>query len=63
MKVSVTENKELLDLVKELHKYNIVLSDYENNTIITPDKKLIFIDHDNFGIDDLIIDSENKFLR
>lgn len=62
-KKSIELLKQLSADIKELHKYNIVLSDYENNTIITPDKKLIFIDHDNFGIDDLIIDSENKFLR
>ena len=62
-KKSIEILKQLSTDLKKLHEYNIVLADYENNTILTPDKKLIFIDHDNFGIDDLIIDSENKFLR
>lgn len=62
-KKSIELLKKLSIELKELHKYNIVLSDYENNTLLTPNKKLIFIDHDNFGIDDLPIDNENKFLR
>lgn len=62
-KKSIELLKQLSSDLKEIHKYNIILSDYENNTLLTPDKKLIFIDHDNFGVDDLVIDNENKFLK
>ena len=62
-KKSIELLKQLSADIKNLHKHNIILSDYENNTLLTPDKKLIFIDHDNFGVDDLVIDNENKFLN
>ena len=62
-KKSIILLKEISKEIKKFHEHNIILSDYENNTLLTPNKKLIFIDHDNFGVDDLIIDNENKFLK
>lgn len=62
-KKSIELLKQLASDIKKLHEYNIVLADYDNNTLLTPDKQLIFIDHDNFGVDDLVIDNENRLLK
>lgn len=54
--------KELSRILKKLHELNIVAADFGKNILYTPDKKIIFIDHDNFSIDNYKIDAENIHL-
>lgn len=49
--------------LEKLHELNIISADFENNVLISEDKKLIFIDHDNFAIDDYKIDAENLIIK
>ena len=53
--------KELAKNLKRLHELNIITADFTHNTIVK-DNKLYFIDHDNFSIDGLLVDKQNKFL-
>lgn len=53
--------KELSKTLKKLHELNIVAADFGKNIIYTPEGNVIFIDHDNFAIDNYKIDTDNKF--
>lgn len=54
--------KELAKNLKQLHELNIIAADFTHNTIVK-DNKIYFIDHDNFSIDNLLVDMNNKYLK
>ena len=55
--------KQISSKLKELHKLGIVCNDFPENIIIDKNKNIYFIDYDNFKVDDLDIDVENKLLK
>lgn len=55
--------KELSNILKKIHKLNIIAADFGNNTLYTPDNKLFLIDHDNFSIDNYNVNVKNFHFR
>lgn len=55
--------KDISNKLKELHNLGVVCADFYHNIIIGEDGNLYFIDHDNFAIDNLKVDTENQFLE
>ena len=55
--------KDISQKLKELHKLGIVCGDILHNILVDSNKNVYFIDHDNFSIDGLPIDTKNFFLQ
>lgn len=55
--------KKVSNTLKELHKKNIICGDFENNILIDKLDNIFFIDHDNFSIDNIPIDTKNVYLK
>ena len=55
--------KQLSEKLKKLHELNIIAADFNHNHIIQPDGQIKLIDHDNFKIDNLDMDSKNEFVK
>ena len=55
--------KQLSEQLKKLHKLNIIAADFNHNHIIQENGEIKLIDHDNFKIDNLDIDSKNNFVK
>ena len=54
--------KQLSEHLKKLHDLGIIVADFDHNYLIQEDGNLKLIDHDNFSIDNLDIDSKNNFV-
>ena len=55
--------KEISKTLKELHKLGIICGDIHNNILVDKNGTPYFIDHDNFAIDNLDIDTKNLNLQ
>lgn len=62
-KDSILILKDIAKKLKELHKLGIVCGDLISNIMIDSNKNVYFIDHDNFSIDNLNIDTKTILLK
>ena len=55
--------KDIAQKLKELHNLGIICGDLINNIMVDSDKNVYFIDHDNFSVDNLSIDTKTLLLK